>query len=180
MLWLYVFALTITGTCNALSLPPDLPGLELAPNHTLQIRPSNTTTLLGQWPAAPFRYPINSNVYIDIISYPPTDPTVSGHEVEFHLIDIEDAIMRRHTESQFLPRGITFNSDSDGLNVRILFFAEGLRTLRRGQARMVVEALLNLTAQYGPRQIEWADVFVGGIVVSQFRVTFLVGSSSSS
>lgn len=170
---LFCSTIVAIGIASALSLPQSHPNLQLAPNHTLQLTPSYTTVTAGQWPAAPFRHHIRDSTYMNIISYPPNAPVVSAYIIQNHLINIEDSIIRGHTGSQLLPLGIMFNSDDGGVDVRMTFLAEGRRTLRRGQARMLLQALGSLTAQYGPRQIEWADVEVAGEVVSHFRLTFL-------
>lgn len=168
------WTLALTQISSTLSLPPieshqTTTNTTSQSNHTfLHISTSNITTNPSLWPATPFRYPVLGSADLILLSYAPSDPPIETHEVQSDLVDIEDQIVLDKTGSSFLPRGIMFHSG----RTRLLFLGEAGTSLRRAQARMVVQALGDLTGHYGPRQIEWAHVEMGGSVVAGLRLSF--------
>lgn len=174
-LLLTLFLLFIS-TSLSISLVPLLPLFQPPQNQTLLPNPLNATLSTAHWPPSPYHHPINKFTSIWIHAYLTTDIkiSVSSDQIEAHLLDISDSIRRKFVDSEFLPVNFRFTSadDGEGLFVSLSFFAEDWWTARAQQAQLVAQALVDLTARYGARGIEWADLIAHGRVVGHFAFKF--------
>ena len=159
----------------ALSSIPLSPALTLFRNHTspphLQF-PTSTTSSLNNWPAVPFTLLIYGNFYLCVSRIQPHEPLVAPWTAETALLDIATQISLHDNPGNRLPLFDSFHSDNGEVDISVEFTAQGARTVTYGQARRIVDLLLEIVQAYGPRQIEQADIMFGKVVFSHSKMSF--------
>lgn len=138
----------LAGTAGS-SFPQGPSSLQLASNDTLQSIPSNTTILRSGWPSLPLRHHIRGTLFITINICPPPDPRLQKDRTLEDLIALEMVITYGGSFTERLPTVTAFDTDK----IIVTFFADDTHSITRKQAKVIVNALWDLTFQYGPRAI---------------------------
>lgn len=147
------------------------PALLLAPELA---RPINSTIQVSNaWPPLPFRVPIFNDIYLNILNLPPWDPPVQKEDIEWSIIEIAHDIRISHTPSRFMPFQMMFSHNQGDIDVQLCFFAPDMRSITFYEAKEIANELYDLTNEYGPRQIAWANVEIGGAVASYMWLHFV-------
>ena len=177
---LFLFS-TLSTLSHALPLPPSPSMMQVGLNSALQptllnvTANPNTTLSASEWPPQPFHYRFKQNAYINILTYSTHDPpAVGSRDARQCLYRILDQIRDLQPDIRPLPSRIVFTKDFDEVSASVTFMmGDDSRTLRRIQARDVVEALIDLTRIYGVQGIERADVEVNGYVVGRMSLNYV-------